>query len=61
MSPSDATFSTNGSGIGKMSPRTSARVRNAAERSPGTTTWRADVTSGSWKPAAVRLGSQIGM
>ena len=60
-SPRDATFRMNGIGIGKMSPSTRARVRNAADRSSSTTTWMAEFTSAAVKPAASRLGSQIGM
>ena len=60
-SPKDATFWISGSGIGMMSASGPRWSRKLASSVAGRTVLIADGTSEGEKPAATRLGSQIGM
>ncbi len=60
-SPMDATFRTIGMGIGMMSPRGPARLRNSASSTGGSRTWNTERMSSAGKPANSRLGTQMGM
>ena len=60
-SPTDATFWMKGSGIGMTSANGPRWSRKEAFRPGGSSVWMEDDTSAGCKPAASRLGSQIGM